>query len=118
MTDITLSDLLRIVDEGWVFDAQNYPKLPDAKHQPTDAVLFALRHLLEHWGKAFGRLCTVLEPLEHGKELSEAGRKELHTVVIKFLTPALRAAGLLDMSADIVLMRVTAELAANNQKPD
>lgn len=91
---LTTTELFRRVQESWPFTRKRYPDRPGRRRRAAQTA-FDLRHIGTHQAKALGEFARILEPTEHGVELTEADIVLLRRTCVKMLVNAVRALVLL-----------------------
>ena len=66
---MNLSDLKNLVSDSWIFDENGYPDV--VWRSKNDKMLFALKHITLHQAEAIGNLSSIIEAMDHGKELDK-----------------------------------------------
>ena len=88
-----IDELIKYISEHFVFDEKNYPELKGK--DKTEILKFAIRHSALHFSKTAGKIATISEDIDHGKEMDI---EDLKTNISKSLINTLRLAELAGMS--------------------
>ena len=65
--------LIQFVAKHFIFDNKTYPELANASDEKR--LFFAIRHSALHLAKTSGKIATVVEAVDHGKEIDMAQLK-------------------------------------------
>ena len=94
--------LVHIVRNRWRSDDPSYAQPPRASEPGVTHQNFHAAHTCQHLSKQCGKLSGLLEPLAHGKSLSEADRREVSRQCAYVLIDVARLLQVVTVSADDV----------------
>src|SRR3989344_5005614 len=87
-----IDKLISFITQHFVFDENTYPELMGAS--PKKRLSFAIQHSALHFAKTAGKIASVSESVDHGKELNI---EEIRENIPKALVNTLRLAELVGM---------------------
>ncbi len=110
--DLTVSELLALVNEQWPTTVTEYPRLEGLSE--SDKRDYLIRHVFHHLYKSVGRLAVEVERIEHSKpgtdhiQVNRAGEE-----ACKLMVCAAKIATLINLSGDGVALGIDHVLKKN-----
>jgi len=100
--------LIKFTANNFIFDDKTYPELVNASDEKR--LIFAIRHSALHLAKTSGKIATVGEAIDHGKEVDMA---QLKIDIPKALITVLRLAEVIGMSGDDIIHAIEEKYNGN-----
>lgn len=98
----SFQDLWRVVEEGWPFDREAYPLLPEGNLDAEYS--FSLSHVVVHAMKTAGKMAALAEPLAHGVDRGvsqEEARQAAYAIINAIRFAQLTACGPADVLRNV-----------------
>ncbi|PJE64868.1 MAG: hypothetical protein COU90_01220 [Candidatus Ryanbacteria bacterium CG10_big_fil_rev_8_21_14_0_10_43_42] len=93
--------IIKFTAKHFVFDEKTYPELVNNSNKQR--LIFAIRHSVLHLAKTSGKVASISEAVDHGKEVDMA---QLRADISKALIAVLRLAEVIGMSENDIVRTI------------